>query len=253
MKILIKKIVLIFPFLLLGCDKDESLNPSPDGEMVSVIAKMPLDSNILPLEVMYRSNTCLKSRINSNGDEVKEPGYHFIKKKFSHTARDNVFKLMIARDGGGQCEWVLSNITLGFNLKKVPIDKSENAEIIPIKEIVVFDANSPQRVSGSYETVHGNLKLQSDYFPLITKRRDRKRPLEYSVVRSSPDVIYKSMSANEVIFEPRLHSTKILRATEPPVQKVGEYISVSYPDGTTESSPYFPNYKKLQALLKEHD
>jgi hypothetical protein len=61
------------------------------------------------------------------------------------------------------------------------------------------------------------------------------------------------MSAKEVIFFPRLHSTKILRATEPQVQKVGEYISVLYPDGTTESSPYFPNYKKLQAILKDNN
>jgi len=251
--ILLAILALIFSFLLLGCDKDESLNCFPDGEMVSVIAKMPLDSEILPLEVIYRSNYCLKSRKNPNGDEVKEPAYHFVKKEFSHTASDSVFNLTIARNGGGQCKWMLSNITLGFNIKEVPLAKSENAERIPIKEIVVFDDNSPQRLSGSSEAVNGNVKLEGDYFPLITKRRDRNSPLEYSIVRSSPDVIYKSISAKEVIFSPRLHSTKILRATESQVQKVGEYISVLYPDNTTESSPYFPNYKKLQAILKDNN
>lgn len=72
--------------------------------------------------------------------------------------------------------------------------------------------------------------------------------MEYSMVRSSPDVIYKSTSAKEVIFDPGLHFLKTLRATESAVQKVGVYMSVLYPDGTVENGPYFPNYKKLQLL-----
>lgn len=250
MKILIKNMIFTFPFLLAGCDKDESLKPPPDGEMVSVIAKMPADSKILPLGIMYRSTTCLKSRKNSNGDVVKEPGYHFIEKEFNPVSGDSIFNLEISRDGGGQCNWRLSNITLGFNLKEPPSDKDEKSENIPIKEIVVFDGNSPQRLSGSYEVINGNVTLKGDYFPLITKRRGIGSPVEYSIVRSSPDVIYKSTSAKEVVFEPRLHFLKTLHATEPAVQKVGEYISVLYPDGTIENGPYFPNYKKLQLLSK---
>ncbi|ECN8823183.1 hypothetical protein J4L45_004583 [Salmonella enterica subsp. enterica serovar Newport] len=253
MKILIKNMMFIFPFLLLGCDKDESLNPSPDGEMVSVIAKMPPDSKILPLEIMYRSTICLKNRKNSNGNVVKEPGYHFVKKEFNPASGGSTFNLKVALDGGGQCHWRLSNVTLGFNLKELPPDKDEKSENIPIKEIVVFDDNSPQRISGSYEYVNGNVTLKGDYFPLITKRRGIGSPVEYSIVRSSPDVIYKSTSAKEVIFEPRLHFSKALRATEPAEQKVGVYMSVLYPDGTVESKPYFPNYKKLQLLSKGSD
>lgn len=250
MKILIKNMMLIFPFLLLGCDKDESLNPPPDAEMVSVIAKMPSDSKLLPLEIMYRSTTCLKSRKNSNGDVVKEPGYHFVKKEFNHTSDDSIFNIDISRDGGGQCNWKLSNVTLGFNLKDLLLGKDKKNENVPFKEIIVFDDNSPQRLSGSYEVIKGNIKLEGDYFPLITKRRDQNSPLEYSIVKSSPDVIYKSTSAKEVIFEPRIHSSKVLYATEPTVQKVGVYMSVLYPDGTVENGPYFPDYKKLQLLSK---
>lgn len=73
------------------------------------------------------------------------------------------------------------------------------------------------------------------------------------MVRSSPDMIYQSISAKEVIFEPRLHLLKTLRAAEPAVQKVGVYMSVFYPDGTVENGPYFPNYKKLQLLAKGSD
>ncbi|ANS42239.1 hypothetical protein [Serratia inhibens] len=200
MKILIKNIMFIFPFLLLGCEKDELLNPPSDGEIVSVIAKMPVDSKILPLEIMYRSTTCLKSRKNSNGDVVTEPGYHFVKKEFNRASGDSILNLEVSRDGGGQCNWKLSNITLGFNLKDLPSGKDEKNENIPIKEIIVFDDNSPQRLSGSYEVINGNVKLEGDYFPLITKRRDSNSPLEYSIIKSSPDVIYKSTSAKEVIF-----------------------------------------------------
>lgn len=53
MNILLAILALIFSFLLLGCDKDGLLNPPPGGEMVSVITKMPTDSKILPLEIMY--------------------------------------------------------------------------------------------------------------------------------------------------------------------------------------------------------
>lgn len=253
MNILLSILTLIFSFFLLGCDKDESLNLPPDGEMLSVIAKMPTDSKILPLEIMYRSTTCLKSRKNSNGDVVKEPGYHFIKKEFNLASGDSIFNLDVSRDGGGQCNWRLSNISLGFNLKELPSDKDEKSENIPIKEIIVFDGNSPQRLSGAYEVINENVTLDDDYFPLITKRRSIGSPVEYSIVRSSPDVIYKSTSEKEVIFEPRLHFLKTLRATEPAVQKVGVYMSVLYPDGTVENGPYFPNYKKLQLLAKGSD
>lgn len=243
----------IFPFLLLGCDKDESLNPPPDSEMVFVVAKMPAGGKILPLEIMYRSTTCLKNRKNSNGDVVKEPGYHFVKKEFNHLSGDSIFNLEVSRDGGGRCNWKLSNVTLSFNLKELPSGNDEKSENIPVKEIVVFDNNSPQLLSGSYEAINGNIKLKGDYFPLITKRRDSSSQVEYSIIRSSPDVIYKSTSAKEVIFEPRLHSLKTLRATEPKVQKVGVYMSVLYPDGIVENGPYFPNYKKLQLLSKASD
>lgn len=64
MNISLAILALIFSFFLLGCDKDELLNPPPDGKMLSVIAKMPTDSKILPLEIIYRSTTCLKSRKN---------------------------------------------------------------------------------------------------------------------------------------------------------------------------------------------
>ncbi|WP_236310686.1 hypothetical protein [Escherichia coli] len=229
------------------------MNPPSNGEMVSVIAKMPAGSKILPLEIMYRSTTCLKSRKDSNGGIVKEPGYYFVKKEFNSVSDDNIFNLKIPRDGGGQCNWELSNITLGFYLKELPSGKDEKSENIPIKEIIVFDDNSPQRLSGTYEIINGDVTLKENYFPLITKRRNSNTLLEYSIVRSSPDVIYKSISAKKVIFEPRIHFSKVLRATEPTGQKVGVYMSVLYPDGTIENGPYFPNYKKLQFLERGND
>lgn len=128
--------------------------------MVSVIAKMPMDSKILPLEIIYRSTTCLKIRKNSNGDVVKELGYHFIKKEFNLAPGDSIFNLDVSRDGGGQCNWRTSKITLGFNLKELPSYKDEKSESIPIKEIIVFDDNSPQRLSGAYEVINGNVTLK---------------------------------------------------------------------------------------------
>ena len=253
MRILIKNMMYIFSFFFFFFDKNESLNPPSNGEMVSVIAKMPAGSKILPLEIMYRSTTCLKSRKDSNGGIVKEPGYYFVKKEFNSVSDDNIFNLKIPRDGGGQCNWELSNITLGFYLKELPSGKDEKSENIPIKEIIVFDDNSPQRLSGTYEIINGDVTLKENYFPLITKRRNSNTLLEYSIVRSSPDVIYKSTSAKKVIFEPRIHFSKVLRATEPTGQKVGVYMSVLYPDGTIENGPYFPNYKKLQFLERGND
>ncbi|HDR2403750.1 TPA: hypothetical protein QCJ32_002816 [Enterobacter asburiae] len=132
--------------------------------MVSVIATMPTDSKILPLEIMYRSTTCLKSHKDSNGDVVKESGYHFIKKEFHLASGESIFNLDVSRDGGGQCNWRLSNVTLGFNLKELPSDKDEKSENIPIKETIVFDDDSPQRLSRAYEVINGNATLNDDYF-----------------------------------------------------------------------------------------
>ncbi|OVZ93166.1 hypothetical protein CBW58_07105 [Yersinia frederiksenii] len=247
MKKLIKYSLLMVPVLLSGCEKDERLSPPLNGKSVSVTVKIPHEIDVLPLGVMYRSNKCFKKRSNSNGESYEVPGFHFTEINLKQIGDSDLFESQVPFDGGGNCQWKLSNVTIGIKYKKNALFESGDVTNVPINEIITFDEMEPQRVSGSYKDVYKELVISGDYYPMMTTYRIKDQSKTLSIVKEI-DFIYKMHEADKLFFYPVIHSNLIVKAMEPDKQKVGEYFEVTYPDGVVTSSPYFPDFKKLRTL-----
>ncbi|WP_455916868.1 hypothetical protein [Pantoea agglomerans] len=247
MKTLTKYLLPAISFFLCACNKDEAFFPSEKGENILISIQLPKSLEMLPLRVMYRSDICHKKQVNGAGHSYEVPGYKTMKLSLNHKGKEKGGKLPIPRDGGGDCKWKLSNLTLSFQ----SILGDGISHSVPISEVVIFDDNDPQRISGSYQDVNGDLDLTGDYFPMVTTYHINGYKKVESIIRSTPDKMYRVRNGGSVSFHPRFHSTKTIYALEPKEQKVGEYMSITYPDGTTKSSPYFPDHKKIQSLISE--
>lgn len=235
MKTLTKYLLSAISFLLCSCDKDEVLSPPEKGGHVFISIQLPKSLEMLPLKVIYRSNLCQKIKTDGLGSSYKVPGFKTMNLALKNGVKDKEYKIPIPRSIGGDCEWKLSNLTLIF---KSTLDNgiSDN---VPISEVVIFDNNPPQRLSGSYLDVNGNLDLTDDYFPIVTTYHISGFKKVESILRSSPDKMYRMINGGGIFFHPRFHFEKTIYAVEPKEQKVGEYMSIIYPDGTIESSPFF--------------
>ncbi|CAI1051500.1 hypothetical protein [Serratia entomophila] len=247
MKTSTKYLLPVISLFLVSCNKDEGFSPVENGGTVLLSIQLPKKLEMLPLRVMYRSNICHKKQVDGSGNSYKEPGYKTMNLALKSEGKDKGYKISLPRDGGGDCEWKLSNLTL--SIQSVPRDGVSHN--VPISETVIFDNNSPQRLSGSYLDVNGDLDLTGDYFPIVTTYHISGFKIVESIVKSSPDKMYRVHNGENVFFHPVFHYTKTIYAVEPKEQKIGEYMSITYPDGTTESSPFFPDYKKIQSLIEE--
>jgi len=249
MKTSTKYLLPVITLLLASCNKDEEFSPVASGGSVLVSIQLPKYLEMLPLRVMYRSDICHKKQVNGSGNSYEAPGYKTLNLELKNEGKDKEYKIPIPRDGGGDCEWRLSNLTLSF---KSTLEENVSYNV-PISEVVIFDKNSPQRLSGSYLDVNGDLDLTGGYFPMITAYHVSGNKKVLSIVKEENDKMYRVHNGGNIYFNPKFHFSKIIYAVEPKEQKIGEYMSVTYPDGTTESSPYFPNYKKLKLILKDND
>ncbi|EJW2021849.1 hypothetical protein NSR52_004531 [Salmonella enterica] len=248
MKILIKFISISLLFLFIGCERDDTLSPPENSEIVSVIVQLPENIQLSPLRVMYRSNTCLQERENGGGEIYKRPGYNSKTMIFTHHENNNAYNLRIPKNGGGKCKWQLSNIT--FDIKLINNYGIKLSKNIPVHEIITFDKNSPQESVGIYKDIERDLYLTNDYFPAITNRHMNDNSKKLSLVRSEYSIIYRTHGAKKILFMPRVYVDKVIFAEEPIEHKIGKYLKVSYPDGTTVADGNYPDYKKLQSIIK---
>ena len=206
MRKLISLIFIITPFFLVACDRDKSFSSSENGETVLVKVRLPLELEVLPLRVMYRSTICLKKNVDSRGKRYDEPGYNLVRLIFKPTSDNNAFELLVPENGGGVCRWKLSNITIRMQIKDTNFLDSEITKNVPISELIIFDDNSPQRMSGSYKEINGKYVMHNDYYPLITHHRVNGDYKTASIIRSTPDLMYKTNSSKTISFEPSFHS-----------------------------------------------
>lgn len=149
----------------------------------------------------------------------------------------------IALDGGGQCEWKLSNIKFDFqyqNMKKFGVGVKKN---IPSNIVFVFDRNAPPRGNGHYDDVYGVIEIKKNYYPLIRRKNTGDEMLVLSV-QGQPMLTYRVHDANSIIFKPVFHSDMVVNAIPP--KKKGDGYTLIYPNGEEIIDLYFPNSEKTK-------
>ena len=240
---LINVFYLLLLFSLSSCALSEGFSPPPDGKTVKVAVVKPADIDILPMDIIYRSEKCRDKILTSAGAISSRAGYHLLTVPFKPEAGSDIVSNSVALDGGGQCQWKISNIRFQFqfsDMKKFGVDIKEN---IPNDVVFVFDKNAPSRGNGKYENVSGDIRIRKDYYPLINKRFTGNG-MSVLTMQGQPLLTYKVYQTNKIVFEPVIHLDLLVYAL-PPNENNNDYV-VIFPNGERETDRWFPNSEKTK-------
>ncbi|WP_122553169.1 hypothetical protein [Pseudomonas viridiflava] len=236
---------------LSGCAKDYGLAPPVDSEKITVTIKVPKDLKAESMRVMYRSSVCTFTGHTGNWVAFKREGYQKLDLEPVRVGESDLYEAKLPVDGGGACQWRLSNVTFGV-VHKNPSQFGE--DVIPGAGggvVVVFDHNKPSRSGPSIE-VGGDLVIRKDYYPWVKERFLGGHVKRVSLMGAEDIYLgYEALHAKKVYFEPVVHSDFILYSVEPKELKEGRYTRFTFPDGSVVADGR-PNSKflKLEAIRK---
>ncbi|EHG7581557.1 MULTISPECIES: hypothetical protein [Citrobacter] len=242
-------VLYLLPLLALsGCALSEDLSPPADGKTVKVSVVKPADVDILPMDVIYRSEKCRDKVFTSTGAITSRAGYHLLTVPFKPETGSGIVSNRVALDGGGQCEWKLSNIRFQFKFSDMTKFGADIKNNIPNDIVYVFDNNPPPRGNGHYEDVYGDIKIENDYYPLVIYDRiiDHAKTLS---IESEKMLAYRVHDGRSIFFEPHVYSDKLVRILGP--EKIGDNTLSIYPDGTQtlkKKGSYPLDFKKLKEI-----
>ena len=236
-------------FSLAGCGQDYSLNPPADSEKITVTVKLPKELKTEAMWVMYRSAKCKRVSRGASGQRTERDGHHSIYQEFERQGQSNLYKIELAKDGGGDCKWHLANVTFGV--------KYDNPKIFGEKTlsgggggvVVIFDRNNSPR-GGANIKVDGDLVIKKDYYPWLSEVFLGGYRKHISLVGDGGIYLkYQALEARQVYFEPVLHGGFSIRSIQPKEKRQGNYTSYIYPDGTIAADgKRHPDFQRLQSI-----
>ncbi|MBD2801938.1 hypothetical protein ID854_16245, partial [Xenorhabdus sp. M] len=102
------------------------------------------------------------------------------------------------KEGGGKCDWKLSNITFEVKLK----DTSSIAPLIDnnfgFETTFVIDGNAPQIFDGGYIKKTGDLNEEIILFPLLTKSFLSGNETSFYLIGKDDPLTYKTGLAKNI-------------------------------------------------------
>ncbi|MDX5627138.1 MULTISPECIES: hypothetical protein [unclassified Brenneria] len=236
-----KKIVIItvlMIFLLLFFFRNKIFLPI--GELVSFSVSLPKEMAISPLKVMYRSETCKVSKPRADGGSYKVPGYYYKEVIFSDSA--NGYKYDIPLNGWGVCLWALSNVTVDFEYRDLII----GGEKIGSGAVFVFDNNAPQFYNGKYKEITGDVVLEKNYFPWVSKIFRDKNEKYLRMFGGDVNVVYKTFKTKNITIIPISNPDLMVYSEWPVDNESREFRKYIYPDGSiTVTADGHPDYEEL--------
>ncbi|WP_122857019.1 hypothetical protein [Pseudomonas viridiflava] len=236
---------------LSGCAKDYGLAPPVGGEKITVTIKVPKDLKAENMRVMYRSPVCTFTGHTGNWVAYKREGYQKLDLEPLRVGESDLYEAKLPVDGGGACQWRLSNVTFGVAYEKPEQFGDGITYGAGGGVVVVFDHNKPSR-SGSSIEVDGDLTIKKDYYPWVSETFLGQYTHHINLMGEGDIYLgYKALKAKSIYFEPVLHSHFILYSVEPKEKKKGNYTAFTFPDGSVVADGR-PNSKflKLEAIRK---
>lgn len=234
---------------LTGCAKDQSLAPPVNSEQVIVRLKVPSELKAEAMKVMYRSTLCTFTDHSAYGEPYQRDGYQHMDIEPAQQGRSDVYEAKLSKDGGGACQWRLSNVTFGVSYRE-PGRFGENVRFgAGGGVVVIFDDNASPR-GGANIKVAGDLAIKESYYPWVSEAFiGGYRKTIYLAAEGDIYRMYKAPDAREVYFEPVLHSRFVVRSEQPKVHKKGLFSSFTYPDGSTVADGHSqPDFRRLEAI-----
>lgn len=237
-------------FLLNGCAQatDRTLSPPSNTEWVNIEIKNPSPyTKPFPLEVLYVSTTC-KSKLMSmrDGQHYEKVGLNPIKIPLQEKNSSGVWIAKIAKDGGGKCNWKLSEFNLGIEY----VDTTHlGKDLVPgtaVGATIAFDDNATK--NGLFKTVHGDINLSPIYYPYIRERKLNSTETTLSLLGEKNFISLKGDGANKISFIPRLDESKVTRYIGVAKKEPGSYAKIIYPDGSVApEGTIIPDFNKINA------
>ncbi len=214
---------------LSGCAKDYGLAPPVDSEKITVTIKVPKDLKAETMLVMYRSPVCTFTDHTGSGVAYKREGYQKLDLEPLRLGESDLYEAKLSVDGGGACQWRLSNVTFGVAYE----NPAQFGEGITYGAgggvVVVFDHNKPSR-SGSSIEVDGDLTIKRDYYPWIDEEFLGRYIKSVNLLGAGGIYLgYEALQARKVYFEPVLHSDFVLYSAGPKKKKKVTTPDLSFP------------------------
>src|SRR5690606_18237874 len=113
MKQVLIAVLLTSVFSISGCARDYSLAPPTESEYVTVTIKVPDELVAETMNVMYRSPICRRISYGASGQRFELDGFHNVDMQPQRQGQSDLYQAKLPIDGGGGCQWRLSNVTFG--------------------------------------------------------------------------------------------------------------------------------------------
>ncbi len=249
------KSIILMTFILSNCgcvsNTDHTLSPPSDTQWVNVEVQNPSPyTKPFPLEVRYISHKCLKKRVSGvDGSVITEPSYNVIKIPLQQ--RDNdLWKAKVAMTGGGSCNWTLSALNLGIEY----IDATHlGKDLVPgtaVGASIAFDDDASR--NGKFTAVQGDIWISKKYYPYIRERNISEKIKTLSLLGKKSFVSYREINANNILFNPKVDESKIVKFIEPEKKIDGAHAKIVYPDGSiAPERTLFPDFNLVDKMKVE--
>ncbi|EOX2817554.1 hypothetical protein ACPE51_000042 [Escherichia coli] len=239
-------------FTVAGCSMrpavNKTLSPPANTKWVNFEVKNPSQyTKPFPLEVRYISHECLKKRVSGfDGSVITEPSYNVIGIPMQQES-GNIWKAKVAMTGGGSCQWTLSAVNLGIEyIDTIHLGK----DLVPgtaVGVTLAFDNDSSR--NGQYITTHGDVNLSPKYYPYIIEWKLIRNRNDLTLLGRHDFILNQVTNANNIIFEPLLDESKVIRYIEPEKKIKGVHAKIIYPDGSVISDgTVFPDFDKVDKM-----
>ncbi|MCE4069480.1 MULTISPECIES: hypothetical protein [Pseudomonas] len=235
---------------LAGCASDRRLAPPANSEKVTVRIKVPAELKAETMKVIYRSILCTFTDHSAYGDSYQRDGYQNMDIQPVQQGQSDIYEAKVAKDGGGDCQWKLSNVTFGVTYR----DPDRFGENVVYGAgggvVVIFDDNASPR-GGANIKINGNLTIKESYYPWLNEGFIGGHKRDVNLLGEGYDyyLMYHAPNAQIISFEPELHSGFIAYSIGPKEKKKGNFVTFKYPDGSIEeASRAKPDFRRLEAI-----
>lgn len=249
----------VFVLFINGCSSaaNKTLSPPSDTRWVYVEVKNPSPyTRPFPLEVLYISKKCKRELMSMrDGKHYEKVGYNTIKTPIQQQGTSNIWLAKLAINGGGPCNWMLSEFTLGIEYADA---KRFGNDLVPGTAVgahFVFGDNITRRYF--FKLFDSDITLRPKYYPYIKRYSSIKGSTEkdmLSLFGDSPDfpdyhVKLKRREGVSVIYSPVVNEYKVAEIIFPYEKGKGEHTKIVYPDGSfTADGRIHPDFKKMESI-----
>ena len=240
---------------LTGCASrpDYTLNPPANAGWLTVAVKLPPETETLPLDVLYRSETCRRRVYDqSTASHVStERGLNPMQMELSPVDGNGVRQVRIALDGGTTCGWTLSGVRVGIQLAKTSV-LAQGKDTTPANYVFDFDDEGYSSAfgHGKPNPVSGDLIFKTEFFPMTIINNMFHETYAQLFAGNTKEGkwnrYYRLSNTKEIRIEPIVYSKKVVSLESAKSRKDSPGMTVLYPDGSTEKiRGITPDYTKL--------